>query len=424
MQPWDLETLWRLGIALGIGLAIGFERGFHLRGGGEGGRVAGFRTFALIGLAGGFSAVLTRHLPAGGGWLAAVPLLVLAGLMALGAHHQMRRDRDIGITTEVAAVLTFLLGLAAGFGEKEIAAMGAVAVALLLGLKAPMHALLGRLEEREVLAVVKLLVISLLVLPLLPDEGLGPWGALNPHRLWWMVVLVAGLSSAGYFAMKFLGRERGLMATALLGGLVSSTATTAAMARRARGQPDAAAISAGAALAASAVVPLRVALVAAVLLPELAWTLAAPLTGLFLGTLAAALLFWRRARAEKAPAALAFGNPFELWPALQLAGLLALVFLLSEALPRWIGAGGLYLLAALGGLVDVDAITLSYGARAAEGGMALPVAAWGVMLAVAVNNLVKAGLALSLGGRAVGLRVLAGLGGATLLAALALLPGG
>lgn len=421
MQAWDLETLWRLGIALAVGLLIGFERGFHQRAADEGARVAGFRTFALIGLAGGLTATLALAAPAGGDWLPPAVLLALAGLMLLGAHHQMRQNGDVGMTTEVAALLAFLLGLAAGFGEKSVAAMGAVAVVLLLGLKAPLHALLRRLDEREVLAVVKLLVISLLMLPLLPDEPMGPWGALNPHRLWWMVVLVAGLSSAGYFAMKFFGSERGLVATALLGGLVSSTATTAAMARRARGVPEAARLSAAAALAACAVLPLRVALVTAVLSPDLAWRLAPPLAALFLATLGAAVLLWRRGRRDGGAADLGLGNPFELWPALQLAALLAVVFLLSEALPRWIGTGGLYLLAAVGGLADVDAITLSYGAKAGQGAMALTTAAWGILAATAVNNAVKAGLALSLGGRAVGLLVAAGLGAATLLAALALL---
>jgi len=418
VDPAELEILWRLGVALGIGAMIGLERGFALRGEGEGKRVAGLRTFGLIGLAGGLAAVLGA---AGESWLPPVALLALAAFLALGAHHEMLADKDVGITTLVAALLTFLLGIAAGHGLKAVAAAGAVVVALVLSAKRPLHGLLERLDRDEVLAALKLLVMSLVVLPLLPNQGYGPYGALNPYQLWWMVVLVAGLSSAGYFAIKFLGAKRGLMATALLGGLVSSTAVTVALAQRAKEQPSLAGISAAAALAASAVVPLRLAVVFLVvargLLPELAW----PLGGLLLALLLAAGLLWRRDGGKAGGPAMTLGDPFEIGPALKLGLLLAVIFVLTEALPRWLGEGGLYLLAAIAGLADVDAISLSYASQAGSGAIAHAAAAWGILIAVAVNNLVKAGIGLALGGRAFGLRVAIGLIAANLAGALALL---
>jgi len=437
MPAAELELLWRLGVALAIGLMIGLERGFHLRDQGEGGRVAGFRTFALVGLAGGIAAALSGW---AGPWLLVAGLLALTVFLAVGAHHMMKGDGDIGITTLVAALLTFLLGAAAGFGELVLAAIGGVVTALLLGVKRPMHRLLERLQQDEVLAVIKLLIVGVVILPLLPDRDMGPWDAVNPRQLWWMVVLVVGVSSAGYFAMKFLGAERGLLVTALLGGLASSTATTLALAQRLRGasppQDQAAAtrakatkrrtarprrakvaalpdggsrtLTAAATLAASAMIAPRLLAIGVVVSPGLDLALALPLGALFLALAAGAALLWRR-NATAGNGDLGLGNPFEIGPALKLGLLIAVIFLLTAALPRWLGDGGVFLLAALSGLADVAAVTLSYASEAEGGTMAPGLALWGIVVAVAVNNLVKAAISWRIGGRALGLSVGAGM---------------
>lgn len=419
MNSWDLESLWRLGIALGIGLLVGLERGFHLRGEGEGGRIAGFRTFALIGFFGGLAALVARD---AGVVLIAAGMLSLTVFLALGVHHMMRQSGEIGITTLIAALLTFFLGLAAGYGEKTIAAIGGVVMTLVLSAKEPLHGLLHRLDRREVVAVIKLLILSLVILPLLPDEGMGPWEALNPRRLWWMVVLVAGISSAGYFAMKFLGPRKGLLATALLGGLASSTATTLSLARRGREAPGAA-LPAAAALAASAMVAPRLAVICVAVSPPLLLTLGPALLAFFLSLAATAALLWRRDGTDEESLELELGNPFEIGPALKLALLIGVIMLLTEALPRWLGSSGVYLLAAVSGLADVAAITLSYGEKAGDGLGYLP-AAWGIVLAVSVNNLVKAGIGWSSGGRAIGLRLAAGMAISIAAAAAAMAFGG
>ena len=415
MNAWDLESLWRLGIATAIGLLVGLERGFHLRQQGEGGRIAGFRTFGLIGFLGGLCPLVAED--AGTGLIAAA-LLSLTVFLGLGLHHMMRESGDLGITTLIAALATFFLGVAAGYGEKSIAAMGGVVMTLLLSAKAPLHGLLDRLDKREVLAVIKLLILSLVILPLLPDEGMGPYEAVNPRQLWWMVVLVAGISSAGYFAMKFLGPKHGLLATAVVGGLASSTATTLSLARHGE---DAPVLPAAAALAASAMIAPRLVAICLVVSPPLALTLAPALAAFFLVPALAAALLWRRDGGDDLD--LDLGNPFELGPALKLALLIGIIMLLTEALPRWLGDAGLYLLAALSGLADVAAITLSFGEKAG-GGMSFAAAAWGIVIAISVNNLVKTAIGWSVGGRAMGLRMAAGMGASIAAAVAAMAFGG
>lgn len=408
MDPADQalwHPFWRLMVALGIGLMIGLERGWEQRGEAEGSRIAGFRTFTLIGLFGGLVALLSEP---GDDWPLAFGLVALVPFLALGLRDHLAKGGTRSITTLVAALIVYGLGALAARGEMTVAAAVGVIVALLLGFKAELHGMVARLERAELLAVLKLLVMSLVLLPLLPDAGYGPWHALNPDRLWWMVVLITALSSAGYFAIKLLGPSLGLLATALLGGLVSSTAITVALSRRARAAGGAPGHYAGAALVAGAIVAPRVALLASVVAPTLLPLLAWPLLGLGVGCLGMALLLWRGRGDAGAAQAVPLGNPFELGPALKMGAILAAVMLLSEALPRWLGQGGLFALAAVAGLTDVDAITLSYGTQVTDGRLAATLAVWGILVAVAVNALVKGLLGLGLGGRRVGWRLLAG----------------
>lgn len=406
MDPVETALFWQVGAALGIGFLIGLERGWHLREAAEGSRIAGLRTFSLIGLLGGLAAALA---PWAGDWLVPAGLLGIVLLLTaarLSAREEGEEDR--GVTTLVAALLTYLLGAAAGFGQVDLAVAGGVVVALLLGVKAPLHRLLLRLDQAEILAVLKLLVMTLVLLPVLPDRGFGPWDALNPYRIWWMVVLVAGLSSAGYFAMRLFGAQLGLAVTALFGGLASSTAATLALSRRAHDNPAQATLFAGAALLAGAVMAPRLAVIVAVVAPALLPVLAWPLAALCLALLIVAGLFWWRERRSAKGATLELGNPFELGTALKIGLLLAVILLASEALPRWLGQAGLFALAAVAGLADVDAVTLSYGERVEGGQLAAGLASWAILTAIGVNAVAKSAIGWTLGGRALGLRLLAG----------------
>jgi uncharacterized membrane protein (DUF4010 family) len=399
MEMVEIVLLERLGVALAAGLLIGLERGWHDRELAEGWRVAGLRTFGLIGLLGGLAAVLAEL---SGPLVLAGAFVGLGAVLAAGLWHAGRRRKDIGITTMVAAMTTLALGAAAGYGHIEIAAATAVVVTLLLGIKPELHGLLRRMEHRELMAVIQLLLISIVLLPVLPDRGYGPWQALNPYQLWWMVVLIAGISFVGYFAIRLFGTSLGLALTAVLGGLASSTAVTLNMARlgvtNRQSQPL---LAATVVLSAATMFP-RMLVVIAVVGPAVLAHLAVPLVAAWLVATAAALWAWRRSGALAGRPRIETRNPFELTVALQFGLLLGLIMVLAQAARHWLGDAGLYLLAAASGLGDVDAITLSFSAMAAEGqveaSLAAPVAARGILIAAAVNTLIKPILTLAICG--------------------------
>lgn len=402
----EIELFRRLGLALAIGLLLGVERGWRARETPSGVRVAGVRTFALTGLLGGFS-----------GWLALaagpiLPALIFAGFAALivvSYGVSARRDGDLGITTEIALLLAFALGAAATLGAMALAAAGAVAAAALLALKATLHGWIEHIRRLELNAAIQLAVLSVVLLPLLPDRGLGPFGALNPHALWLAVVLVAGLSFLGHVAIRAAGPGLGVLITGLLGGLASSTATTLAFARLARG--DAAltpALAVGAALAGS-VTFLRMLVVASAFNAALAQALAVPLGAMaatgFAGALILRLAFARGAAGAADAAEAPEGeNPLALAIALKFAVFLAAVAVGTAYLKQWFGAAGVYAAAAMAGVGDVDAVTISI-ARMTGADLGPCVAAGAVVLAVSINSVVKAGIALTVGGARLGLRV-------------------
>ncbi|MBM5810742.1 MAG: MgtC/SapB family protein [Gammaproteobacteria bacterium] len=409
----SLEPFYALGMALALGLLIGLERGWHERDLGEGQRVAGIRTFALIGLLGGAVALLTPHFGIG---LPAVAFVTLAGVLLVAYVLRQQRIHDAGVTSIIAALLTFTFGVMAVLGHELLAATGAVVTVILLGSKPLLHDWVARLRAEELYATFRLLLISVVVLPLLPDRGFGPWQALNPYRIWWMVVLISGISFAGYVALRIAGERRGVLATGLFAGLASSTAVTVSLARRSRDAVPADLLAAGIIIA-CATMFLRILVVASIVRWPLAAALAGPLLLMGGVSFLAAWFYWRRGGSGGGDG-MNVRNPFELRPALIFAGLLALVMLLSAALVDRFGAASVHGLAAAAGLADVDAITLSLAGMAGRE-LALSTAAAAILLAAVVNSLVKSALALGIGGRALGLRV----GAALLIAVLAGLAG-
>jgi len=397
-------------MALAVGLLIGLERGWQTRGLPEGGRIAGLRTFGLLGLLGGVAGLLGQQLS---GSVAAAIFLAVALIMGGGYLLRFRADGTASATTTVAALVTVGLGALAGLGELALAAAGAVVTTMLLNLKPILHTGVAQLQASELRATLNLLLISVVLLPVLPNEGYGPAGVLNPYRIWMMVVLIASISFAGYFAVKLLGPGRGVLLTGLFGGLSSSTAVTWSLARIARSEPDwSPTLAAGILVACGTMFP-RILLVAGVVHPPLVRALALPL-GVMAGmTYAGAMWIWWRQRQRIDNPPLTLSNPFQLRMAIRFAALLLGVLLVAEWIrSRW-GDPGLYGLAVLSGLSDVDAITLSL-ARMGQEGLAVPTVLLGILLAATSNTLVKMGLALALGGRAVGMRVLGVLGAAML----------
>lgn len=389
-----LELLLNLATALSVGLLIGTERSWSGRDN-TGQELAGIRTFGLAGLFGGLATLSAIHFGAAA-WIAmfvALALLTIAGYVI-----ESRTYADHGMTTEVALLITFLLGSLAVAEMRLLAASVAVVVALLLSLKARLHGALRKLSEAELSGALKLLFISVVLLPVLPSQGYGPWQAFNPYTTWWMVVLIAGIGFAAYVAIRVLGTRHGLMVTALLGGIVSSTAMTITLARL-NTEKLRPALAAGL-LATSALMFPRVLLEVGLINRALLPSLLAPMLTAGLIYAAGALFYYLRAGQQPPSGAEPpLKNPFELGPALRFAGLLVIILFLVEGARRLLGDTGIYLVALLSGLTDVDAITLSLS-NSARTDLSEMVAVRGIFLAALSNSLVKAGLILFIGGRA------------------------
>ncbi len=391
-----MDLLLHLIVALAIGLLIGLERGWEERDAPEGSRVAGLRTFGLIGFLGGLCAVLSQRFNT---LLLAFAFAVLAGLLIFAHTEDVRRNKDVGITTVVAALVTFALGAIAVLGQVMISAAGAVLAMTLLSLKPVLHQWLKKIEYQDLLAVVKLLLMSVIVLPALPDAGYGPWHALNPYQIWWLVILIAALSFAGYIAMKAAGTRKGLLLTGALGGMVSSTLVTLNFSRLAVGKDLGTLIPAGIVLASLVMLP-RMALEASVVNISLLPRLAIPLVLMALASGGAALWLARQQSAHTPNPEITLNNPMELLPAIKFGLFLAFIMLVTKAMYEWLGTKGLYLTAAVSGISDVDAITLSLS-KMALGGIGDIPACRGIVIAALVNTLFKGGITMVIGGRAV-----------------------
>jgi uncharacterized membrane protein (DUF4010 family) len=409
-----LGDFLRLGVALLVGFLIGLDRERaearkHVD------LFAGVRTFPLIALAGALPSLAVEA------WGIAPLIAALAAFAALlgVAYYRSTAAGNVGATTEVAALVTFLLGALAGRGELVLAAGVGIAVALLLNAKPRLERFSQTLAQQDIDSALELGVISCIVLPLLPNEPMGPWGAWNPFEIWLVVVAVSALSFAGFIAVRWLGAERGLLLSGALGALVSSTAVTVAMASRSREDARAQRTAAAAVLLASTIMGWRVLLLVAAasgvlvlrVLPQIAAMSA-------VGALAA----WRlvaRETAVAAPAGEAPGNPFRLRQALAFALFYALVLFAMPAAREFTGAAGVYAATVLSSLVDVDAVTIAFARRARLGVESPSEATLAISLALFVNTLFKLGSALALGAGEFRKWTALGLGAMALVGALA-----
>ncbi|WP_458525614.1 MgtC/SapB family protein [Onishia taeanensis] len=392
----------RLTLALLLGALIGLERGWEARNQAAGQRIAGIRTFALIGLLGGVAALLAERITA---W--AFPAIFL-GVVVTSLIAYQARVRDVpnySITGMVGMLLTFCYGALAVAVDPTLAAAAAVITTLILDNKHEIHGLLKKLQRHELDAGFKLLLITVVILPLLPNQGLGPGGAINPTTIWWLVIMIAAISFVGYFAMRLGGTRRGILFTSLFAGLSSSTALTLHFARLSQRSPGLGPLLAAGILIACGTMFPRILFYCLVIHPALLPPLMAPVAVMAALLLLPALWLWH---AHHGSAALEepthTQNPLELTSALLFGALLTAVMLLGEWLREWLGDAGIYLLSAVSGIADVDAIILSL-TRMAEHGLATPTAVLGIVLAASVNNLVKAGLAGVIGTRRLGWRV-------------------
>lgn len=380
----------RLGLAIGLGLLVGLQRERAEA------RIAGFRTFPLVTLGGALCGLLAHDL---GGWVVAGGLVALALVILSGDLSRLRgEEKRPGITTEVTLLVMFAVGvyLAHGIATVAIAICGAVVV--LLYLKPQLHALAAKIGDDDFRAIIQFALITLVILPVLPNRTYGPFDVLNPFKLWLMVVLIVGLSLGGYVIYKLVGVRGGAWANGALGGIISSTATTVSVARRCREAPERRALASFVVIIASAVAFLRVALLIAAVDPELLRIALLPCLAM------SATLFlvgFANLGPEKAPFSFApeHANPSELKPALLFVLLYAAVLLAGAAARDFFGPRGLYIVAGISGLAEMDAITLSVSQLVRRGEVG-PEMGWRlVLLAANANLLFKAGVMGALGGR-------------------------
>ena len=400
LLPLDAEQIEAFLIATGIGLLIGLERE----------RVpsarAGLRTFGLVGMLGALVAMLGEQLGSPAPFVAG---LVLVGLTIIAAYLRHPDPSDPGTTSVAALVLCYCLGAASWLGHAQVAVMLAVATTVLLYFKAQLRGMATRLEARDWISILQFGVLSLVILPMLPDEEMGPYGALNPRQIWWMVVLISGLALSGYLALRIIGTRHGAAVLGIFGGLASSTATTMMFSRHARNHADLVRMSAIVILIANVMVMIRLGLVAGVVAPHLAKPIAIVfLCGIVPGV-AMALYGWKvLSGAENLPMP-EVKNPTELKTAVSFGLLYALVLLASAWLQDAAGNSGLYIVALVSGLTDADASVLSTLRMFNLDKVASGEAVIAVTLALMANLVFKIGLVLSIGGGKLARHALPGL---------------
>ncbi|MEF1310110.1 MgtC/SapB family protein [Vibrio mytili] len=395
------HLFWNVLIALLLGAIIGIQRGWVKRNSVEGSRVAGIRTYSLVGLFGGLSAILAQRFSP---FILGFALLALVILACIAYIMKQKNSGDISITGLVSLLVTFILGALAVAGEAILAASAAVITAMVLDNKRELHEALQKLQEYELDAALRLLLISIVLLPLLPNQTFGPWNALNPYEIWWMVVLIASISFVGYFAIKIGGAKRGILFTSVFAGLSSSTALTLQFSQLSRHQTNISPLLASGILLSCGTMFPRLLLIMSLLNPPLVQMLW-PIVLAMMGALyLPAWWIWRHCEVEPVTQKSEQTNPLALQSALFFGLVLAVIMLLSHALADWFGDAGTLLLSALSGITDVDAISLTLG-RQSTNGLNLTTAALGILIAASVNTLVKMGMVISIGDKSLWHRV-------------------
>lgn len=396
-----LDELQAFATSLAIGLLIGLERER------QPGAKAGLRTFALTALLGTLAALIAEK--TGSPWLLGAGLLVVGAMMIASYTATPREDNDPGTTSVIAMMLTYTLGASIWLGYSTLAVMLAISITVLLYFKGTLHGLSASLTHRDLISILQFGVLSFVILPILPDQDFGPYKAFNPHQIWQMVVLISGVSLAGYAALRLVGTRHGTPLLGFLGGLVSSTATTMIFARHARSHVNLLGTAAIVILLANIMVLLRLGLVTGVVAPGLMLPMAMVLGCALVLGLAVTLWYWRGLRSNEEMPLPEIRNPTEVKAAVSFGLLYGGILFLSAWLQDIAGSRGLFALALISGLTDMDAITLSSLRLFNTGKLAADDAVLAITLAMLSNLAFKIGLVLTIGGRALGKQVFPGL---------------
>jgi uncharacterized membrane protein (DUF4010 family) len=380
LEPWAQEALGA-GVGLAIGSLVGLERGFKLRDQKEGTRVAGVRTFALIGLGSGLAGIIAVKQPIA----AAAIIIAILGYLAIAYAPRLEAKGDA--TSPIAAAVTVAAAFLAGLGSVGLALAAGAVLVFILALKDSIHEFVDRLDQKDISALARYGIIALAVLPFLPNEAMGPYDAWNPSKLWWVVILVTGFSFAGYVANRIFGERKGTIATALIGGAYSSTAVTQSLAQRLGTEEGGGAEPAGIALA-SAVMYLRVIVLVAILANRILLPFVMVIAPALVVAWGAGWWLYRKAEASKSVASP--GNPIALLPALGFVAFVAAAAVIARWAQGQFGEQGIAVLLFLMGSMDVDASIVTAGG--------LPPSAIGADLAaIAIGGTVVANMAVKIG---------------------------
>ena len=409
----NYDDLTTLGIAFGIGLLIGLQREHTDN------KMAGVRTFTLIAVLGVVSGFLTRDfdnpyiLPAIG--LSITALLVMANVVKL----KRLNDTDVGQTTEVAALLTFAIGAYLVLGSQVIGVIVGGTMAVLLYIKERLHNFIDTLKDKDLAAIMTFAGISLIILPILPNRTFGPLDVLNPRNIWMMVTLIVGISVVGYFIYKFVGKKVGIISNGVLGGLISSTATTVSYARKTTDAKNIGKMAAFVIMTASTIALVRIIFEIGIVIPELLPKLILPLIVefIFMALICVGLFYFINKDTSEDNEMPEPKNPSQFKSALIFGLLYGLILLAVAFTKKTFGNEALYVVSIISGLTDVDAITLSLSQLMKDGGLETN-SGWRLILLASLSNLVfKGGMAATLGtkklakwvGLSFGISIVAGL---------------
>lgn len=390
------DSLQAFATSLAIGLLIGLERERHTD------VKAGLRTFALVGLLGCLSALLSQATDSG--WVLAAGILAVGAMMIAAHATDPLDDGDPGTTSVIALLVCYALGATVWYGYITQAVMLAITTMGLLYFKTQLHGMTKSMTHKDVLSILQFAVLSFVILPILPDRDFGPYAAFNPHQIWWLVVLISGLSLAGYTALRFVGARHGAPLIGIFGGLASSTATTMVFARHTRNDPSLARTAMVVILLANLLVMVRLLMVSFVVAPTLVPSLAVVFGSAFVLGFGVTLWGWHQLSRGDALPMPEVHNPTEIKAALTFGALYALVLLLSAWLQDAVGNKGLYLIALASGLTDVDAVVLSTLRLFGMEKVGNHEAVVAITLAVLSNLAFKLGLVVVIGGRALALK--------------------
>ncbi|MBN2052233.1 MgtC/SapB family protein [Candidatus Woesearchaeota archaeon] len=377
-------------VAIAMGVLVGLEREFSLLKDKKE-SFGGIRTFTLVSILGalvGYLAYLYSF------WILVAGIVCFAVFAIVFYLAESQITKSVGATTEIASFAVFMIGAMCMVGQLRLAVISAIIVTLFLSLKGPLHTFVHKMNKEDIYSTLKFAIIAFIILPFLPNQAYGPYSVFNPYKIWWIVVLISGISFLGYITMKIVGTKKGIGLTGFLGGFVSSTAVSMSMANTSKTVNKIVNPFVFAMVIASSTMFFRVLVVISILNKSLLPKLLIPLIAMGATGVIAALLVWtRKEKISEKDKDVNIHSPFTMKPALKFAVFFIIVLFIAKIGLEYLGSKGVYLSALLSGLADVDALVVSVAELAKAGSITANVGVVSVVIAVIVNTIVKAGIA-------------------------------